>query len=495
MLFPQDTNDRIEDQWKQLLDVRSEGNSFWRAEWEEPAAGFEAAYGVAREKECPETWRTVAVAGRRLREAMRSVGDDDHYLPRYYTRLIAFTDTVDDALEAARQDVANYIPPERDELIQRIERLEAMVERELRLPAGRDKSLRDRLGGARGELAKSKHALHVEQFNVTNNIINVDPASVIGLIRDALEALKHGVDLLNDRRFTEPLRRQALAAWLSGKRFGRAIRQRIAAFRLPWRGGAVHEEFERREPHFHLEEQPPEVRILRILCEPEMVEVPAGQFVMGSLEDEAGRSTAERPQRVVTIRRPFAVGRYAVTFEEWDEAAEDGCCGGYKPDDRGWGRGRRPVINVSWDDAQAYVKWLREKTDKEYRLLTEAEWEYAARAGTSARFWWGSTISTEQANYNRTKEMTVPVDEFGPNPWGLYQMHGNVWEWVEDAWNDCYRGGPVDGSAWRTGNRSLRVVRGGSWDNGPQNLRAAARITYLSYYRSDGLGFRVARTL
>jgi len=239
---------------------------------------------------------------------------------------------------------------------------------------------------------------------------------------------------------------------------------------------------------------------------PEMIVVPAGSFTMGSPESEQDRTFDEVPQHKVTIGKHFAVGRFAVTFGEWDACVADGGCAGHKPADEGWGRGRRPVINVSWDDAKAYVAWLSRKTGKTYRLLSEAEREYVTRAGTTTPFWWGSTISTEQANYNglytygggskgEYRKRTLPVDSFQPNPWGLYQVHGNVWEWVEDCHHDSYAGGPSDGSAWTTGVCSHRVLRGGSWFGGPRFLRAAARVGFTPVLRSEDFGFRLARTL
>jgi formylglycine-generating enzyme required for sulfatase activity len=148
----------------------------------------------------------------------------------------------------------------------------------------------------------------------------------------------------------------------------------------------------------------------------------------------------------VTLARPFAVGRFAVTFDEWDACAADGGCNGYKPEDKGWGRGRRPVIEVSWDDAKAYVAWLSKTTGKTYRQLSEAEREYVTRAGTTTPFWWGNSISTSQANYDGTsvngeyRQQTLPVGSLQPNPWGLYHVHGNVWEWVEDCNHGSYSG-------------------------------------------------------
>jgi formylglycine-generating enzyme required for sulfatase activity len=244
-------------------------------------------------------------------------------------------------------------------------------------------------------------------------------------------------------------------------------------------------------------------------CEqcPEMVVVPAGSFTMGSPAHEEGRSANEGPQRSVSIGKPFAVGRFAVTFDEWDACvAARGGCSPYISD-QAWGRGRRPVIHVSWDDAKAYLAWLSRKTGKSYRLLSEAEREYVTRAGTTTPFWWGASISASQANYDGNvayaggskgeyRQRTVPVDTFQPNAWGLFQVHGNVWEWVEDCYHESYRGAPSDGSAWVSGDCSYRMVRGGSWESGPQNLRSADRDSLSSDNRwREILGFRVGRTL
>jgi formylglycine-generating enzyme required for sulfatase activity len=240
-------------------------------------------------------------------------------------------------------------------------------------------------------------------------------------------------------------------------------------------------------------------------CEncPEMVVVPAGSFTMGSPKSEAGRFNDEGPQHTVAFGQPFAVGRFAVTFEGWDACVADRGCGGYRPDDQGWGRGQLPVINVSWDDAKAYAAWLSRRTGKSYRLLSEAEREYVTRAGTTTLFWWGSTISTGQANYDGSysrpkgeyRQRTVPVDSFQPNAWGLYQVHGNVWEWTGDCYHDSYGGALRNGSARTTGDCSLRVVRGGSWIDNPGDLRAALRGRITIGVREDYLGFRVGRTL
>ena len=239
---------------------------------------------------------------------------------------------------------------------------------------------------------------------------------------------------------------------------------------------------------------------------PEMVVVPAGAFMMGSPESEDGRSDDEGPVHQVTFEQPFAVGKYEVTFAEWEACVAGGGCNGYRPNDGGWGRGRRPVINVNWKDAQAYVEWLSEQTGKAYRLLSEAEWEYVARAGTTTPFHFGTTISTEQANYDgnftygsgregEDRQKTVPVGSFAPNAFGLHDMHGNVWEWTQDCWHNSYASAPSNGGAWERGACSRRVLRGGCWVNLPGDLRSAKRIRNTVGNRDYYIGFRLARTL
>ena len=239
---------------------------------------------------------------------------------------------------------------------------------------------------------------------------------------------------------------------------------------------------------------------------PQMVVIPSGSFTMGSPSNEAGRYDNEGPQHVVRIEYRLAVGVNEVTFAEWAACVAGGGCGGYRPDDKGWGRGNRPVINVSWDNAQSYVSWLSKRTGKSYRLLSESEWEYVARAGTETPFHFGATISTDQANYDGNytyntglkgvyRKKTLPVGSFSANRWGLHDMHGNVWEWIQDCYNDSYSGAPADGSAWESGNCSERVLRGGSWLSIPGDLRAAVRYCFTTGFRSYIFGFRIARTL
>lgn len=241
---------------------------------------------------------------------------------------------------------------------------------------------------------------------------------------------------------------------------------------------------------------------------PEMVVVPAGSFNMGSPNAELEHRAGEGPQHQVTFLKPFAVGRFAVTFDEWDAFERETKFGGKavrflvhgflgEAYDQGWGRGRRPVINVCWHDVQAYVTWLTKKTGKAYRLPSEAEWEYAARAGTTTRYWWGDSISPTQANYfvDGGVHWTQTVDAFEPNPWGLYQVHGNVDEWVQDFGNESYHGAPTDGSAWTTGKSDFRVTRGGGWASRANAVRSAVRVQWSGRDRRPFHGFRVVRTL
>jgi formylglycine-generating enzyme required for sulfatase activity len=248
-------------------------------------------------------------------------------------------------------------------------------------------------------------------------------------------------------------------------------------------------------------------------CEqcPEMVVIPSGEFMMGAPEDEQGSTPDERPQHNVTILEPFAVGRFPVTFAEWDVCvAAHGCQ--YQPSEHGWGRDKQPVLDLTWQDAREYVSWLSRVTGKRYRLLSEAEREYVARAGSKTAFWWGDFFSPDRANCRRratgqlaadgadaptpnVSERPLPVDAFEPNPWGLYQVHGNVYDWVEDCWNATYEEAPTDGSAWTAGNCSRHVLRGGAFSREPQTLRSAARIWFGDGNRMTYMSVRVARTL
>jgi formylglycine-generating enzyme required for sulfatase activity len=233
-----------------------------------------------------------------------------------------------------------------------------------------------------------------------------------------------------------------------------------------------------------------------------MVVIPPGSFIMGSTEEErrvlevpARFDRMETPRHEVTLRYSYAVGKFSVTFEQWDACVADGGCKGYRPDDAGWGRGRRPVINVNFADAQTYVEWLRRKTGKPYRLLSEAEWEYAARAGTTTWFFFGDTIDETKANYGTTRGQTTEVGSFPPNRFGLFDMAGNSAQWVQDCHHESYEGAPADGSAWLTGDCKLRNVRGAGWSLSARSLRAAQRIGDPPEQRNTHLGFRVARDL
>jgi formylglycine-generating enzyme required for sulfatase activity len=232
---------------------------------------------------------------------------------------------------------------------------------------------------------------------------------------------------------------------------------------------------------------------------PEMVVVRAGEFMMGSAADERDHYDNEDPLHGVTIARQLAVSKFEVTFEQWDACVTSGACPHVS--DSNMGRGAQPVINVSWENVRQYVAWMSTMTGRPYRLLSEAEWEYAARAGTTAAYSWGDEIGKNNANCNGCgsewdSQRTAPVGSFARNPFGLYDMHGNVWEWVEDCLHTNYDGAPKDGSAWiAQGDCDRRVVRGGSWAGYPVGLRSALRFWYSADDHGTDLGFRVARTL
>jgi len=245
---------------------------------------------------------------------------------------------------------------------------------------------------------------------------------------------------------------------------------------------------------------------------PELVRLPPGQFLMGSPELENGRLDVEGPQRLVTIERPFAIGRYPVTVDQFaafvaetDYGAAMTCRQWTGTD---WAErpgsfrspgfaqsGNHPVVCVSWEDAQAYARWLSSRSGLQARLPSEAEWEYAARAGTTTPYWWGASIAKGQANFKASpdghwRQHTMPVRAFAANPWGIYQLHGNVWEWIQDGWSPNYVDATHDASA-RQQSASKRVVRGGSWLNGPHGVRSARRHAAEPGLRRSDIGFRI----
>lgn len=281
---------------------------------------------------------------------------------------------------------------------------------------------------------------------------------------------------------------------------------------------------------------------------PEMVVLPAGSFLMGASDKEPERKRNELPQHNVTFAKPFAVAKFELTWAEWEACGADTCAPGGAAGctqrntpycstlygDEKWGRGKRPLINLDFNNLAQYLRWLQEKTGKEYRLLTEAEWEYAARAGTTTPYITGSTIIKEQARFGEdvwgATGGTADAGSFAPNAFGLYDMHGNVWEWVQDCWHDNYDGAPQDGSSWTAkltirskpytrcppnGDKRVvkngdgdwsnyeceqeqctaRVLRGGAWSSNPKFLRSAYRTKYNPLDRNNYYGFRIARSL
>ena len=239
---------------------------------------------------------------------------------------------------------------------------------------------------------------------------------------------------------------------------------------------------------------------------PEMVVIPAGSFQMGCVSDQDCGDT-EKPVHEVVIARPVAISKYEVTFEDYDRFTHSD-----KVDDKGWGRGQRPVINISWEEATAYAAWLSEETGKRYRLPTEAEWEYAVRAGSTTKYHFGNDEAQlcQYGNHadagtdyewrntacsDGEGERTAEVGQYQPNAFGLYDMKGNVYEWVQDCWNNSYEGAPADGTGWSSGDCGLRVVRGGAWAYGPWILRSASRHALPRWGRDTYLGFRLIRDL
>ncbi|QDZ28048.1 formylglycine-generating enzyme family protein [Noviherbaspirillum sp. UKPF54] len=225
---------------------------------------------------------------------------------------------------------------------------------------------------------------------------------------------------------------------------------------------------------------------------PDLVVLPAGAFTMGSNSSDP----SEKPAHRVTLGKPFAIGKYEVTVDQWNACVTAGACPQVGGDA---GRpGNTPVRDVSWDDAQQYLKWLGKQTGKAYRLPTEAEWEYAARGGTTSKFWWGEQMRKGMANCKGCGEPwqqdgPAPVGSFAANPFGLHDVNGSVWEWVSDCWHNTYKGAPADGSSWEEANCRVRVIRGGSWREDASYMLSTTRFKYDASVRHSQNGFRVAR--
>ena len=233
---------------------------------------------------------------------------------------------------------------------------------------------------------------------------------------------------------------------------------------------------------------------------PEMVVIPAGRFRMGDIQGKGSKD--EQPVHEVHVSRRFGVSRYEITFDQYDEFAK--ATSRQLPDDEGFGRGRRPVIRVTWNDAVDYAEWLSQETAKHYRLPTEAQWEYAARAGTETVYWWGNEMKQGLANCigcgsRWDSKQTAPVGSLKPNPFGLYDTAGNVSEWVQDCWHENYQGAPPDGSAWEkeyNGNCDGRVFRGGSYGSAYNGkVRSSSREVFRAGARFRALGFRLVREI
>ena len=228
----------------------------------------------------------------------------------------------------------------------------------------------------------------------------------------------------------------------------------------------------------------------------EMVSIPAGTFRMGASSGDGNYN--EKPVHRVAVPA-FKMGKCEVTVTQWDACVADGECGGYSPNIWGWGwrRGDRPVENVSWDDAQSFIDWLNRKTGGNYRLPSEAEWEYAARAGGATEYSWGGYSGWDFGGPYCGDRWDCIAPEC--NAWGLHDMHGNAYEWVQDCWNDSYEGAPTDGSARISGDCGWRVVRGGAWDVTPDRnpwipyIAIAYRTWYARTDRDDSTGFRLAQ--
>ncbi len=529
MLFDEPTAARIGEFWGAVSGPLAARPNHWDESWDAPLAALTACYEAAIQTQSPEAWRAVVVQGRTLRAALELHDGIEH---RLYVDVTRLTDAVDRGMDALAKDGRGLVTPEQVErLIGNMQHLEQAVAEDRASRKLYEIEAKRTLDEVSAKVASAKKALvHLENVTLTPDISIISTG-----LAEAAELITAALQFIQNKELIERIKRAAERVKQAGGAFYREVRARFAAFKLPWKSTPAEDYLsatkprpaiaflirdrekdreERRVPGAGIAFQDCWLEGAKPICGPEMVVVPAGSFPMGSPPDEPERFDYESPQHKVIIAKPFAIGRFAATFADWDAAQQDkdwqAITGraARRPMDWGWGRGDRPVIDVDWNDAKAYTKWLSARTGKDYRLPSEAEWEYACRAGTVTPFWWGSSITPEQANYDGSadpykgggekgeyRQKTLPVKSLEPNPWALYQVHGNVWEWCEDCWNDNYNGASGDGRASATGNVGFRVLRGGSWYFNPQDLRSAFRYVNGPGFRSYGVGFRVSRTL
>ncbi len=539
MLFDPTTREEIAAHASRLNSARERSKNLWQNEWDDHADALQKAYADALSGDTPVEWRRICELAIELRTQMRK---NDGHETIYFTESVLLIDLIEKSLLQARTNPQNLIAQNelremKEKTLKTQDEIHAEYERTPFWQPGKRRRLE-----AGEEMVKQTviniNILSDFKFNISEVKIDftsaakkasesvVDKASkIVGLVKDVVELLK-------DETFTKSVRQAAEDVWLATQRFSFATIRRFRALKLPEPrlgiddpDGKDDRPIGRRRPFaIPVPIGPPDNEEIRWIVPgsgevfwdidggPEMVVVPAGKFMMGSPADEPERARSEGPQHEVIFAGAFAVGRHAVTRGQFAAFVN---ATGHKTTDRWRDPGFRqddshPVIRISWDDAKAYAAWLAKITGRPYRLLTEAEWEYVARAGTTTPFWWGSSITPEQANYDGNyvyagggskgefRGRTVPVGSFDPNPWGLYNVHGNVWEWCEDAWHNTYQGAPTDGSAWisvtaSSRQHSRRVVRGGSWSRDPEFLRSALRVKDSDVNYS--FGCRLARTL
>jgi Sulfatase-modifying factor enzyme 1/TIR domain len=494
MTFNAEARNEIEKRRTNFIQACQRPSNISPGEWTDPKQKFLAALEKAQREDAPLDWYEVLEAGRELRDVMSRVPEGEEGNPHpghsapMFSPLVILTDAIDKNLAGVATGENLTGAGAIGLLEQSVSEADQRLISERRKLAWLDRKGRAAIDRARAVIAEDVQPA-LERIRQTRDKVLVTAPDVV---RRAVEAAAVAIgDLV---AMSDLLAAHARAGLQHVKEAAGAFiddtRRRFRAFRIVWTRSPATDA---------LVPRPAPAAISIVVCDGTtdviVRRVPGDGLPFQDCFSVEADVIACPEMVVIPAEPPFAIGRFALTFDEWDAAQAHpqwqmhAAIAPRKANDQSWGRGKQPAIDVSWEDAKAYCRWLSKVSSKSYRLPSESEWELCCRAGTSTGFWLGDQTSTDQANYNGNypldggqkgeyRQRTMPVDSFEPNPWGLYQVHGNVWEWCEDQYD-----------------KSSRVLRGGSWNSNAGSLRSANRDAVHPDGRSNNVGFRVARTL